>query len=59
MKIAEYIRETRAEMKHVTWPTRSQSIAYTILVIVIYVAVGALLTAFDSLFLKIFQNIIN
>ncbi len=58
MKIAEYIKETRGEMTHVNWPTRRQSIVYTILVIVIAVAIGILLGAFDLGFTKGLQSII-
>jgi len=34
-KLAEYIKSTRAEMKHVSWPTRKQAIIFTIIVIAI------------------------
>ena len=50
MKISEYITETRAELKHVNWPTRRQGIVYTIIVIIISVGTGAFLGIFDSLF---------
>ena len=50
MSITNYIKETKAEFKHVVWPTRKQAIAYTIAVIVISVLVAYLLGGFDSLF---------
>ena len=50
MGITTYIKETRAEFKHVVWPTRKQAIAYTVAVIVISVLVAYFLGAFDSLF---------
>jgi preprotein translocase SecE subunit len=50
MKVTTYIRETRAEFKHVNWPTRKQAIAYSVAVIVISVVVAYLLGAFDALF---------
>ncbi len=49
-KLFNYLRDTKGEMKHVNWPTRSQTIAYTILVIVISVAVAFYLGLFDFLF---------
>ena len=50
MSITNYIKETRAEFKHVNWPTRKQTIAYSIAVIVISVVVAYLLGAFDKIF---------
>jgi preprotein translocase SecE subunit len=50
MSISSYIKETRAEFKHVNWPTRRQAIRYTIAVIIISVLIAYFLGAFDSLF---------
>ncbi len=50
MGITSYIKETRAEFKHVTWPTRRQAIAYSAAVIIISLVVAYLLGAFDKLF---------
>lgn len=47
MSIIDYLRETRGELKHVSWPTRSQTIGYTIIVIVISFAVAYFLGFFD------------
>lgn len=58
MNTAEYIKETRAEMKHVTWPSRRQSIIYTVVVIVISVVTGLFLGFFDFIFTQILGKII-
>ncbi|OHA16987.1 MAG: preprotein translocase subunit SecE [Candidatus Taylorbacteria bacterium RIFCSPLOWO2_12_FULL_43_20] len=50
MKIVDYVRETRVEMKHVSWPTKRQAAIYTALVIVISIVIGALLGFFDYVF---------
>ncbi len=50
MGLINYIQDTRAELKHVSWPTRKQSIAYTVIVIAISVAVAIYLGVFDGLF---------
>ena len=55
MKITNYFKETRAELKHVTWPTRAQAIGYTVIVIVFSAIIAALLGAFDFIFLKAIQ----
>lgn len=62
MGINQYINETKAEMKHVSWPTRSQTILYTALVIVISVAVSAYLGLLDGIFkeaIKLFIPSLN
>lgn len=45
-----YIKETIAEMRHVSWPSKGQATAYTVLVFVIAALVALLLGAFDELF---------
>lgn len=50
MAIKQYINETIAEMKHVTWPTRRQTVIYSILVIGVSIAVSAYLGLLDSVF---------
>jgi preprotein translocase SecE subunit len=58
MSINDYIKETRGELKHVSWPTQKQAIVYTITVIIIALAVGAYLGFFDYLFSNILKNFI-
>lgn len=58
MKATQYIKETRAELKHVSWPTRRQSIVYTFIVIVISLAVAAYLGAFDYIFTTLLKLVI-
>ncbi len=50
MGLKQYINETKAELKHVSWPTRNQTIIYTLLVIVISVALSIYLGIFDYIF---------
>ncbi|MBI5126361.1 MAG: preprotein translocase subunit SecE [Candidatus Taylorbacteria bacterium] len=55
MGITEYIKETRAEMKHVSWPTRKQAIVYSVIVIVISVGIAFFLGFFDLMFTKLLR----
>jgi preprotein translocase subunit SecE len=55
--IFEYLRGTRAELKHVHWPSRAQTIAFTTVVVVMSLAVAIILAFFDYIFsylLKLF-----
>lgn len=47
MNISNYFKETKAEMKEVTWPTFAQTITFTIAVIVLSLVVAAILGAVD------------
>lgn len=57
-KLAEYIKETRAELKHVSWPTRRQAAVFTAVVIVISLLTAAYLGAFDYLFTALLKLVI-
>jgi preprotein translocase subunit SecE len=50
MKLVEYIKETRGEMKHVNWPTKSQAVNYTLLVIGLSVVTALILALADYVF---------
>lgn len=49
-KLGEYLKDTKTELKHVTWPKRSQIISYSIIVVVLSALVAYFLGAFDYLF---------
>jgi preprotein translocase subunit SecE len=59
MKITNYIKNVRAELKHVNWPTRAQAIGYTVIVIVFSAIIAALLGVFDFIFSGILQKLIS
>jgi preprotein translocase SecE subunit len=58
-KISDYIRETKAELSHVSWPNRKQTAIFTFLVIVFSVATSFYLGLFDFLFSLGIKNLIN
>ncbi|PIQ66699.1 MAG: preprotein translocase subunit SecE [Candidatus Zambryskibacteria bacterium CG11_big_fil_rev_8_21_14_0_20_42_18] len=57
-KLINYIKDTRGELKHVSWPTRKQSIVYTVVVIAISILVSIFLGFFDYIFSFILQKFI-
>ena len=46
----QYLRDTRGELRHVAWPTRTQTIVYATLVAGISVGIALYLGLFDFLF---------
>jgi preprotein translocase subunit SecE len=53
MKITDYVKQTQVEMSHVNWPTREQTIRFTVLVIGVSLVTAALLGLADFVFSKL------
>lgn len=49
-KTFQFFREAYGELRRVSWPTREQTVQYTILVIIISLLVAALLGVLDYFF---------
>lgn len=58
-KIAQFIREARVELKKVNWPTRQQTINYTLLVVAMSLAVAIFLGGLDLGFSRLLQLLIR
>ena len=54
-RIIDFIKESRIELKKVTWPTREETIRYTLTVIIISAALALFLGGLDY----VFQWILN
>lgn len=50
MSLIDYLRETKGELKHVSWPSQRQTVVFTLVVILISVVVAYFLGFFDFLF---------
>lgn len=57
-KIKEYLEETKIELKHVIWPSRNQTLYYTLIVILLSVVISYYLGIFDFIFSQGLQKII-
>ena len=57
--IGQYLKDTRGELRHVAWPTRTQTIVYTVLVALISIGIALYLGFFDFLFTTGLTNIVN
>ena len=54
-----FFKEVRSELGKVVWPSRKEAIRLTSLVIGISVGVGIFIGAFDFLFTKIMEILLN
>ncbi len=57
-KIFSFIKESKEELKKVTWPTRQRTINYTITVVVISLLVALFLGVLDMIFSMLMENFI-
>ena len=58
-KVLDYIRESRAELKKVTWPTKQQMWYSTLVVIVVTFMVSVYLGLVDLLLTGVFSKIVR
>jgi preprotein translocase subunit SecE len=58
-KITEYFKDTKMELKHVIWPSKSQTFYYTLIVIILSVLVAYYLGIFDFIFSIGLQKVIE
>lgn len=56
--LIDYLKGSRFEMRQVTWPTREQTIRYTVLVIALSVAVAAFLGLLDFIFTSLLERLL-
>ncbi len=57
--VVRYLREARAEMSKVTWPTRDEAIRLTGIVLAVTVGMAAFLGFLDALFGTLFRYILG
>lgn len=59
MSLSTYLKETKGELKHVSWPTRTQATLFTVLVIVVSILMSLYLGAFDLLYTTLFKKALS
>jgi preprotein translocase subunit SecE len=57
--IVKYLKETRAELRKVSWPTRQEALNLTLIVVAFTVFMAALLGIIDYIFALVFGLIIR
>jgi len=58
-RLINYIKDTRNELKHVSWPTKKQSVWFTVVVIIVSLVTAFLLGFFDFIFALGLDNFIT
>jgi len=57
-RIATFLKEVKLELKKVNWPTRNQTIRYTLIVLGISLAIALFLGGLDFLFTTLLEKFI-
>jgi preprotein translocase subunit SecE len=58
-RFGNYLRDTKAELQHVSWPTQRQALVYTALVIIISGLTAVFVGVFDKVFTKALDVLIH
>ncbi len=58
-RFIQYIKDTRGELHHVAWPTQTQTIVYTFLIMVLSVGVAFYLGLFDFIFTSALSHAVS
>lgn len=57
--VVRYLKETRAELRKVSWPTREQATHLTLIVLAVTVAMAIFLGAVDIVFAAIIRLLVT
>lgn len=57
-RFIQYLKDTRGELTHVSWPTQKQTVVFTVLVIAISATIALYLGAFDYIFSALLNLVI-
>ncbi len=57
-RLVNYLKDTRGELSHVSWPTRRQAIVFTAIVVAVSIVVAAYLGLFDYVLSLIIQKFV-
>jgi preprotein translocase subunit SecE len=58
-RIKEYFKDTRGEIRKVSWPTRKQATNLTLIVLAVTAVMAAFLGALDFLFAQLIRLIVS
>ena len=58
MKVIDFLKEVKIELKKVNWPTKKESVRYTLIVIGVSLGVAFFLGFFDFIFRVLYQKYI-
>ena len=58
-QIIIFLKEAKLELKKVNWPTRQETMKYTLIVVSVSIAVAILLGGLDVIFNRLLEKMLN
>lgn len=58
MQIIEYLQDVKSELRHVKWPTRKNTMFFSLIVVALSIITAAYLGAFDFVFTEVIKSLI-
>jgi len=58
-ELTKFLREVRSEMRKVVWPTRQQTVSYTLVVVAAVVLVAGLISITDAAFGAVIRRVLG
>lgn len=59
MSFTQYLKDTRAELNHVAWPTQTQTVVFTVLVVIVSLFIALYLGFFDYIFTTALSRVVE
>jgi preprotein translocase subunit SecE len=56
-RLVKFLREVHQELRNVIWPTRSELVTYTIVVVVTVIVLGSFVYVLDQLFARLIVDL--
>lgn len=55
----EYVKESKAELDKVVWPTRPETLRLTVVVIIVSIVIGAYIAGLDTVFTLLVEKFLK
>jgi preprotein translocase SecE subunit len=59
MGLIQYLKDTQGELRHVAWPTQTQTVVFTVLVVALSIFVSLYLGLFDYIFTGVLERVVG
>lgn len=58
-RVTQYVREVRSEFDKISWPSRLETIGFTVLVIAMIIVLTVVIFAYDAVFSRVIDALLD
>jgi len=58
-RVTQYVREVRSEFDKISWPSRMETIGFTVLVIAMIIVLTIVIFAYDAVFSRLIDALLD